>query len=428
MSEQTPPGPSDPSDTQTGTQTQSPGGPDTAGPRVTGDQMRDLGRLRRTIGDRHIAGVAGGLGRHFDIDPVIARVAFVVFTFFGGAGILIYGAVWLLVPDDADRVPIRVDARSRGVALIGVGVLAALSLFSKAVLGFGWSSWFPWPLVIIGGVAWLLLSRRDRRAEMPPTNYPPNYAAGSPAGAQGLTAYAAPGAGPATAPASHPESPAVSPPGSPAGPSYYDYQRSRNPRKRGPILFWFTLGLIALGMGTLGTVDLAGVDVLDSAYPALALGIIAVMLLVGAFYGRAGGLIFLGLLTAMGLTIGTVVDRYDGTRINEQPAVAAAVDSNYEMSAGRIKLDLSRVSDLENLDGRTVRVRGDLGRIKVTVPEELRVEVNATMEGGGEIELFGERLSDWDYTVNRVHRGPAGAPELTIDAGLGFGEIVVVTR
>ena len=41
-------------------------------------EARDLSRLRRSSTDRHVAGVAGGLGRHLDVDPVILRVAFVV--------------------------------------------------------------------------------------------------------------------------------------------------------------------------------------------------------------------------------------------------------------------------------------------------------------------------------------------------------------
>ena len=68
-----------------------------------GDEIRDLGRLRRSVDDSKVAGVAGGLARHLDIDPVILRVAFVVLTFFGGAGLIVYGACWLLVPED-DRV------------------------------------------------------------------------------------------------------------------------------------------------------------------------------------------------------------------------------------------------------------------------------------------------------------------------------------
>ena len=74
-------------------------GPD-GGPRVTRDEIRDLGRLRRSRDDRKIAGVAGGLARHLDIDPIIVRVALVVLIFFGGAGLLIYGAGWLLVPEE----------------------------------------------------------------------------------------------------------------------------------------------------------------------------------------------------------------------------------------------------------------------------------------------------------------------------------------
>ena len=56
----------------------SAGSPDDGGPRVTRDEMRDLGRLRRSARDRKVAGVAGGLARHLDIDPLILRVTFVV--------------------------------------------------------------------------------------------------------------------------------------------------------------------------------------------------------------------------------------------------------------------------------------------------------------------------------------------------------------
>ena len=142
---------------------QQPPGPNSSdGPRVTGDEMRDLTRLRRSSTDKHVAGVAGGLGRHLDIDPIIIRVAFVVLAFFGGAGVLAYGALWLLVPDDEDNVTIDLDNRTRNVALIGVGVLAALLTVGDA---FGGSDWFPWPILIIGVIAWLLISRRDRRRE-----------------------------------------------------------------------------------------------------------------------------------------------------------------------------------------------------------------------------------------------------------------------
>ncbi len=47
-------------------------------------------RLYRSRTDRVIFGVAGGLGRHFDVDPVLIRVGFVAFAFASGVGILAY--------------------------------------------------------------------------------------------------------------------------------------------------------------------------------------------------------------------------------------------------------------------------------------------------------------------------------------------------
>src|SRR5689334_7243536 len=75
-----------------GAMTTTPPEAPTDGPRVTRDEVRDLARLRRSLTDRRVAGVAGGLGRHLDVDPLILRVAFVVLTFFGGAGLILYGA------------------------------------------------------------------------------------------------------------------------------------------------------------------------------------------------------------------------------------------------------------------------------------------------------------------------------------------------
>ena len=56
------------------------------------------------------------------------RVALVVAVFFGGAGLLLYVAAWILVPEEgtADE-PLGLDQRSRTIALAGVGVLALLA-------------------------------------------------------------------------------------------------------------------------------------------------------------------------------------------------------------------------------------------------------------------------------------------------------------
>ena len=55
-------------------------------------------RLQLSSADRKIAGVCGGLGDYFAIDPVFFRVGFVVLAFTCGIGIILYLALWLLVP------------------------------------------------------------------------------------------------------------------------------------------------------------------------------------------------------------------------------------------------------------------------------------------------------------------------------------------
>ena len=98
------------------------------GPRTSRNEILELGRLRRSVDDRRIAGVAGGLARHLDIDPIIVRVALVVLVFFGGSGLLLYGAIWLLAPEEGSPAqPLGLDDRNRNIALIGTGVLAAIA-------------------------------------------------------------------------------------------------------------------------------------------------------------------------------------------------------------------------------------------------------------------------------------------------------------
>lgn len=56
-------------------------------------------KIYRSVTNRKIAGVCGGLGEYFDIDPMIIRLAWVIFTLMGGAGILAYIIGWLVIPD-----------------------------------------------------------------------------------------------------------------------------------------------------------------------------------------------------------------------------------------------------------------------------------------------------------------------------------------
>jgi len=47
-----------------------------------------------------IGGVCGGLGEYFDVDPTIIRVLWVAVTLFGGAGVIAYLILWVIVPQE----------------------------------------------------------------------------------------------------------------------------------------------------------------------------------------------------------------------------------------------------------------------------------------------------------------------------------------
>jgi phage shock protein PspC (stress-responsive transcriptional regulator) len=59
-------------------------------------------KLTRDTRGAVLAGVAAGFGRYLDVDPVLARLGFVLLAFVNGLGVLIYLAGWALMPlDDA---------------------------------------------------------------------------------------------------------------------------------------------------------------------------------------------------------------------------------------------------------------------------------------------------------------------------------------
>ena len=363
--------------------------PSASGPRVTREEVRDLGRLRRTTGDRKVAGVAGGLARHLDIDPVILRVGFVVLAFFGGAGLILYAAGWALVPEEGqDRAPVHLDERSRTIALVSLGVIAALAL-----VGDSWGAyWFPWPLAIIGLIAFVWLSRSrdraERRDDAVTSTVPPDHVAPAP--------YVAP--------------------------------KPRDHRKRGPILFWFTLLLIAFAEGVLGILDGAGAPVADSAYAALAVGVIAVMLLIGSVIGRAGGLIALGLLASLVLAGATAADRWDGERYTYLPSSAGEVADSYTMSTGELVLDLTDVTDPDELDGRTIELAGEVGQIEVVVPRAMDVDADVRIDGPGGYEVFEREGGGFSSRVVLAHDGGSDVPTLTLVADLEVGQITIATE
>ena len=60
-------------------------------------------RLYRIRDGRVVAGVCAGLAAYFGIDPTLVRLAFALFTIFGGAGILLYLGAWIIIPEEGGR-------------------------------------------------------------------------------------------------------------------------------------------------------------------------------------------------------------------------------------------------------------------------------------------------------------------------------------
>jgi phage shock protein C len=56
-------------------------------------------RLYRSSENRVLGGVCGGLGEYFNIDPVIIRLLFILFSFAYGIGILAYLIAWMIIPN-----------------------------------------------------------------------------------------------------------------------------------------------------------------------------------------------------------------------------------------------------------------------------------------------------------------------------------------
>ncbi len=66
-------------------------------------------RLYRSEQNRQLAGVCAGLGKYFEVDPVIFRVLFVFLTFFHGGGLLIYILLAIVMPMEPKPAPAETD-------------------------------------------------------------------------------------------------------------------------------------------------------------------------------------------------------------------------------------------------------------------------------------------------------------------------------
>lgn len=67
------------------------------------EKKPEVKRLYRSKKDRIIAGVCGGIGEYFRVDPTLIRLLWVVLILAQGIGVLSYVIFWLIVPENPEQ-------------------------------------------------------------------------------------------------------------------------------------------------------------------------------------------------------------------------------------------------------------------------------------------------------------------------------------
>lgn len=150
--------------------------------RPTKPAKKSIKRLYRSETDRVIGGVSAGLAEYFQLDPALVRLVFLLLFVFGGSGLLLYLALWIVVPTESNikssdyvrqnteeirsqaenfanslRGPKSADSQNPSIGLIFIILGGVFLLFN-----FGLLSWIDlgkfWPvfLIILG---FILLAR-----------------------------------------------------------------------------------------------------------------------------------------------------------------------------------------------------------------------------------------------------------------------------
>ncbi|MEW6610204.1 MAG: PspC domain-containing protein [Patescibacteria group bacterium] len=131
-------------------------------------------KLYRSRENRMIAGVCGGLGEYFQIDPVLIRVLFVMAALWGGIGFLCYLVMWIVILEEPlpleermkrssfeSKPATSVSARGHeggrvGIILIVLGIIFFINNFAPH-----WNIWQYWPLILVGFGIWLFTKTHD---------------------------------------------------------------------------------------------------------------------------------------------------------------------------------------------------------------------------------------------------------------------------
>lgn len=340
-------------------------------------------RLTRSHEGRWLGGVCAGLGRYFDLNPIVYRIAFAALMLAGGTGVLLYIAAWLVIPDEREEDSIASTAikrhREQPWLLVGVGLLAFGAIIALSEARVWPSPGNLWLAAALAGAAivWWQVSTR------------------------GSSAPAAP-----SAPGETPVQPA---------------------RARRRSLLPAATGLLIGGLGIVGLLDATDAVTIDwrIVFAAAAIGIGALVAL-GTVTGHSvGSVAVLGfvVLAALALTIAVRVSVFSGVGDQvDHPSSAAALHSKYEHGIGDFNLELQ---DVSLPIGRTyVKVTLGVGNLDIRVPQTATVEVDGRASAG-DVRLFGHHDSGTHVHDRAFDTGTTPKRVLVLDARVGLGELKV---
>jgi hypothetical protein len=372
-----------------------------------------LATIRRSRTDRHLAGVSGGLARYAGIDPL----------------------GWLLLPiegEDESEGQRLLHGRSgpstlrtvlAGIVAVIVGLILISNLFDEGP-GLGGLG----AVVVVAAII-VLVARNGQRPQYDPAAQPMyGPVPPPPPGAYGQT----PGTAYATTP---PVATGSVPPVPPVPPSWTAQTQPMPPpppvvppppKERSVLgLLTFSATLLVAGL-MLGWNVVGGRDFTAVAILASSLAVVGIGLVVGAFVGRAYGLIWLGILLSIATSLTAVVNaNIDGGVGDRTWVVNDAADANrdFRLGIGEADLDMTGLPADENV---SVDVKVGVGDLLILVPEDARVVVDAEATAG-QLRILDEDLVDGTDLRKRVVDAPDGSagPNIRIDAEMGLGEVEV---
>ena len=367
-------------------------------------------RITRPRDDRIIAGVASGTAQYFDVDPWLVRIILLVLIPFGGLGVLLYLAGWILLPEDdapgslaeSWLSGLRGSSAWLGAILIAVAVVWLLASTELISAGVAWAV----ALIVLGVLLYtgripVVYLDTGRIRELRDLEQPE----------RAETDVAAPEAGPAA-------------PLAPETPAAPVKRRARRRRPRA-VLFRLTLGTLLITLGAIALLDVAGAIYPDPRhYFGAAVLVVGLGLLVGSIFGRSRSLIVVGLfLLPLLLASAAVTAPFTGGWGDElhRPAAVSEIPAAYRLAGGEMQINLASLP-LE--DGTEIDVIASVGagRLLVVVPADAGLDLTGHV-GFGDIRVFGS--SDGGIDIDRTFT-TTGSTTFVLDLDVGFGQIEIV--